>query len=90
MQGKKWTVLAIAFMQLENIERNCGGKLDDPYLIYKVHNKSSDPSRPSFVFKTSKEQLQIAVDIDRQEAILLVRSTVIWMVITKDVLDSKP
>ena len=70
-------------------EKVCG-KLDDPYLIYKVHNKSSDPSRPSFVFKTSKEQLQIAVDIDRQEAILLVRSTVIWMVIIKDVLDSKP
>ena len=41
-------------------------KLDDPYLIYKVHNKSLDPSRPSFVFKTSKEQLQIAVDMDRQ------------------------
>ena len=23
-------------------------KLDDPYLIYKVHNKSLDPSRPLF------------------------------------------
>ena len=41
-------------------------KLDDPCLIYKVHNNSLDPSRPSFVFKSSKEQLQIAVDKDRQ------------------------
>ena len=38
-------------------------KPDDPYLIYKVHNNSLDPSRPYFVFKSSKEQLQIAVDI---------------------------
>lgn len=28
-------------------------KLDDSYLIYKVHNRSLDPSRPSFVFKSS-------------------------------------
>ena len=41
-------------------------KLDDHYQIYKVHNNSLDPSRPSFVFKSSKEQLQIAVDMDRQ------------------------
>ena len=41
-------------------------KLDDPFLMYKVHNKSLDLSRPSIVFKTCKEQLQIAVDMDRQ------------------------
>lgn len=41
-------------------------KLGDPFLIYKVHNKSLDPSQPSFVFKSSRVQLQIAVDMDRQ------------------------
>ncbi|KAJ7391539.1 hypothetical protein OS493_017233 [Desmophyllum pertusum] len=41
-------------------------KLGDPFLIYKVHNKSLDPSQPSFVFKNSREQMQIAVDMDRQ------------------------
>ena len=40
-------------------------KLNDPFLIYKVHNKSPDPGKPSFVFKSSREQLQIAVDMDR-------------------------
>ena len=41
-------------------------KLSDPFLIYKVHNKSLDNSRPSFVFKSSKQQLQIAIDMDRE------------------------
>ena len=41
-------------------------KLEDPYLIYKVNNKALDATRPSFVFKSSKEQLQIAIDMDRE------------------------
>jgi len=41
-------------------------KLNDPFLIYKVNNKALDGTRPSYVFKTSKEQLQIAVDMDRE------------------------
>lgn len=40
-------------------------KLEDPFLIYKVHNKALDGSKASFVFKSSKQQLQIAYDMDR-------------------------
>ena len=41
-------------------------KLEDLFLIYKVNNKELDGTRPSFVFKSSKEQLQIAIDMDRE------------------------
>ena len=41
-------------------------KLQDPYLIYKVNNKALDSTRPSYVFKSSREQIQIAVEMDRE------------------------
>ena len=51
----------------------------DELLIHKVNDKRGNPNFPSFVFKTSKERMEIALNMDREgehfmrEVILLLR-----------------
>lgn len=51
----------------------------DELLIHKVNDRRGNPDFPSFVFKTSKERMKIALNMDREgehfmrEVILLLR-----------------
>ena len=39
---------------------------DDPFLIYKIHNGNFSSEEPDYVFKTSKEMLQLALEMDNE------------------------
>lgn len=37
----------------------------DPFYTYKINNKRGNPDLPSFIFKTSTKEIQIALDMNR-------------------------